>query len=69
MWHSIKISGRSFGFKYSFANLINKQYNESPPAGEYYLNDKENGSIKAKNIMYFQIYLGCILLFRSAEKI
>lgn len=60
--------GALFGFKYHFANLINKQYNESAAAGEYYLNDKENGTIKAKNIMYFQIYLGLSFHFGTTVK-
>lgn len=53
-----KSIGALFGFKYHWDNLINKQYNATSAAGEYNLNDKESGSLKAKNIMYFQIYLG-----------
>jgi len=53
-----KSIGAVFGAKYHFANLVGKEYLTTSAAGEYNLNDKENGTIKAKNIMYFQIYLG-----------
>lgn len=64
-----KSIGALFGFKYNFANLINKQYSSASSAGEYYLNDKENGTIKAKNIMYFQIYLGVSFYFGQQKKV
>jgi len=63
-----KSIGALFGFKYNFANAVNKQYNSTPGAGEYYLNDKENGSVKAKNIMFFQIYLGVSFYLDQQKK-
>lgn len=63
-----KSIGAVFGAKYHFANLIGKEYLASSSAGEYNLNDKENGSIKAKNIMYFQIYLGITFYFNQQKK-
>ena len=63
-----KSIGALFGFKYNFANLIGKEYLASSSAGEYNLNDKENGSIKAKNIMYFQIYLGVSFYIGQMKK-
>ena len=63
-----KSIGALFGFRYNFANAVNKQYNSSPGAGEYYLNDKENGTVKAKNIMFFQIYLGVSFYLGQQKK-
>ena len=63
-----KSIGAVFGAKYHFANLVGKDYIASSSAGEYNLNDKENGSIKAKNIMYFQIYLGVTFYFNQQKK-
>ncbi len=63
-----KSIGALFGFKYNFANIVNKQYNSSPGAGEYFLNDKENGTVKARNIMYFQIYLGISFYLDQQKK-
>ena len=63
-----KSIGALFGFKYHFDNLVNKQYKDSAPVGEYYLNDKESGSNPAKNIMYFQIYLGLSFHFGTSAK-
>lgn len=53
-----KSIGAVFGAKYNWANVIGKEYVSSSAAGEYNLNDKEYSTVKAKNIMYFQIYLG-----------
>lgn len=53
-----KSLGAVFGAKYHWANVIGKEYLSSSAAGEYNLNDKEYSTVKAKNIMYFQIYLG-----------
>ncbi|MBZ0204014.1 MAG: outer membrane beta-barrel protein [Ignavibacteria bacterium] len=50
--------GAVFGFKYHLANLIGKDYISSSAAGEYNLNDKENGTVKARNISFIQIFLG-----------
>lgn len=63
-----KSIGALFGIKYNFANIVNKQYNTSPGAGEYFLNDKENGTVKARNIMYFQIYLGISFYLDQQKK-
>jgi len=64
-----KSIGAVFGAKYHFANLIGKEYIATSSAGEYNLNDKENGTIKAKNIMYFQLYLGVTFYFNQQKKI
>lgn len=53
-----KSIGAVFGAKYHWANVIGKEYVSSSAAGEYNLNDKELSTVKAKNIMFFQIYLG-----------
>jgi opacity protein-like surface antigen len=63
-----KSIGALFGFKYNFANVIGKEYSSTSAAGEYNLNDKENGTLKAKNIMYFQIYLGISFYFNQQKK-
>lgn len=63
-----KSIGAIFGAKYHFANLVGKEYLTTSAAGEYNLNDKENGSVKAKNIMYFQIYLGITFHFGQLKK-
>jgi opacity protein-like surface antigen len=63
-----KSIGALFGFKYNFPNLIGKEYNAASSAGEYNLNDKENGSIKAKNVMFFQIYLGVSFYLGQQKK-
>ncbi|MBE2225701.1 MAG: outer membrane beta-barrel protein [Ignavibacteria bacterium] len=63
-----KSIGAVFGAKYHFANLIGKEYIATSSAGEYNLNDKENGSLKAKNIMYFQLYLGVTFYFNQQKK-
>jgi opacity protein-like surface antigen len=62
-----KSIGALFGFKYHWANIINKQFNETAGAGEYYLNDKESAGNKSKNIMYFQIYLGLSFHFGTGK--
>jgi len=64
-----KSIGAVFGAKYHFANLIGKDYIATSSAGEYNLNDKENGTMKAKNIMYFQLYLGVTFYFNQQKKI
>ena len=63
-----KSIGAIFGAKYHFANLVGREYLTTSAAGEYNLNDKENASIKAKNIMYFQIYLGLTFHFGQQKK-
>ncbi len=63
-----KSIGALFGFKYNFANIIGKQYSATSAAGEYNLNDKESGSLKAKNIMFFQIYLGVSFYLGQQKK-
>ncbi len=63
-----KSIGALFGFKYNFANVIGKEYSATSQAGEYNLNDKENGTVKAKNIMFFQIYLGVSFYFAQQKK-
>ena len=63
-----KSIGAIFGAKYHFANLVGREYLTTSAAGEYNLNDKENGSVKAKNIMYFQIYLGLTFHFGQQKK-
>lgn len=63
-----KSIGAVFGAKYHFANLVGKEYLISSAAGEYNLNDKENGTLKAKNIMYFQIYLGITFYLNQQKK-
>ncbi len=63
-----KSVGAVFGVKYHFTNLFNKQYNDTPLVSKYYLNDKENGTVKAKNIMFFQIYLGFTFYLDQLKK-
>ncbi len=63
-----KSIGALFGFKYNFANIIGKEYSATSAAGQYNLNDKENGTLKAKNIMYFQIYLGVSFYLGQLKK-
>lgn len=63
-----KSIGAVFGAKYHFANIVGKEYLTSSAAGEYNLNDKENGTVKAKNIMYFQIYLGVTFYLGQQKK-
>ncbi len=63
-----KSIGALFGFKYNFANIIGKEYSATSAAGQYNLNDKENGTLKAKNIMYFQIYLGVSFYLGQMKK-
>jgi outer membrane protein W len=60
--------GAVFGIKYNFANLIGKEYIQSSAVGEYNLNDKENGSLKSRNIMYLQVYLGVSLFLGETKK-
>lgn len=60
--------GAVFGVKYNFANLIGKEYIPSSAVGEYNLNDKENGTLKSKNIMYLQVYLGVSLFIGEPKK-
>ncbi len=61
--------GAVFGFKYHFSNLIGKEYSASSVAGEFNLNDKENGTVKAKNISFIQIFLGVTFSFAHKKKI
>jgi outer membrane protein W len=63
-----KSIGAVFGAKYHFANLVGKEYLTTSAAGEYNLNDKENGTLKAKNIMFFQIYLGVTFYLGQQKK-
>lgn len=63
-----KSIGALFGFKYNFANIIGKEYSSTSAAGVYNLNDKENGTVKAKNIMFFQIYLGVSFYLGQLKK-
>ncbi|MEO8512373.1 MAG: hypothetical protein ABI543_02310 [Ignavibacteria bacterium] len=63
-----KSIGALFGFKYNFTNVVGREYSATSAAGEYNLNDKENGTLKAKNIMYFQIYLGVSFHFDQLKK-
>lgn len=63
-----KSVGAVFGVKYNFANLIGKEFLTTSAAGEYNLNDKENGTIKSKNIMYLQVYLGVSLYLGETKK-
>lgn len=63
-----KSIGAVFGAKYHFANLVGKEYLTTSAAGEYNLNDKENGTVKAKNIMFFQIYLGVTFYLGQQKK-
>jgi opacity protein-like surface antigen len=59
------------GIKYNMSNIIGKQFNSSAPAGEFNLNDKENGLSPSKNIDYIQIYAGIsfyFLNYRSVRK-
>jgi outer membrane protein W len=60
--------GAVFGIKYNFANLIGKEYIQSSAVGEYNLNDKENGTLKSKNIMYLKVYLGVSLFLGETKK-
>lgn len=64
---SEKIGGL-VGAKYNIYNLIGKQYVSSSLAGEYYLNDKESPSMKAKNISSLQIYAGVSLYLLNQRK-
>jgi len=63
-----KSVGAVFGVKYNFANLVGKEFLTTSAAGEYNLNDKENGTIKSKNIMYLQVYLGVSLYLGEVKK-
>lgn len=63
-----KSIGALFGFKYNFVNVVGKEYTAISAAGEYNLNDKENGTIKTKNIMFFQIYLGVSFYLGQLKK-
>lgn len=65
-----KSIGIIIGAKYNLSNLIGKDYDSTTTIGslELPLNDKENGSVKSKNISYIQAYLGVSFFLNQPKK-
>jgi opacity protein-like surface antigen len=59
------------GAKYNLSNLIGKEYDSTVTVGslELPLNDKENGSVKSKNISFIQTYLGISFFLNQPKKV
>ena len=63
-----KSIGFIIGGKYQLANLIGKEFDSvSTSTTEFPLNDKENGTIEAKNISYLQFYAGVSFYFNRPK--